>query len=143
MVGNCTPIDRIGVRYRTADLVRPAHDGLCACGRYDQALEGGILGRTDDMIVVRGVNIYPSALEQIVNGCPAVTEYRVRLLTARTLPELEVEVETLPGREPATVVAELEAEFDRALRLRVPVSVVPPGTLPRAEGKSKRFIRVE
>lgn len=141
-----TTLGRTGsplLRYRTGDLVRPAHYGLCACGRHDQALDGGILGRTDDMIIVRGVNIYPSALEQIIGGCPAVTEYRVRLLTTRALPEIEVEVELLPGAEPAQVVSQLETEFDRALRLRVPVTVLPPGTLPRAEGKTKRFIRTE
>ena len=130
-------------RYRTGDLVRPARDGLCECGRSDQALEGGILGRTDDMIIVRGVNIYPDALGQIIGGCAAVTEYRVRLLTDQALPQIEVEVEILPAAEASEVVSQLAAEFDRALRLRVPVTVLPPGTLPRPEGKTKRFLRVE
>jgi phenylacetate-CoA ligase len=58
-----TTLDRIGsplLRYRTGDLVKPHERVRCSCGRWDMALEGGILGRTDDMVVVRGVNVYPS-----------------------------------------------------------------------------------
>ena len=139
-----TTLGRIGsplLRYRTGDLVRPALETVCECGRNDLALEGGILGRTDDMIVVRGVNIYPSAIEQIVSSCPAATEYRVRVLANKTLPEIEVDVETISGADAGTVVSQLEAEFDRAFRMRVPVCTVTHGTLPRAEGKTKRFVK--
>jgi hypothetical protein len=71
----------------------------------------------------------------------AVTEYRVRMLTSNALPEIEVDVETIPGGDAASVVAQLQSEFDRAFRLRVPVFVVPSGTLPRAEGKTKHFVK--
>jgi len=141
-----TTLGRVGsplIRYRTGDLVKAAEDGMCECGRHDLALEGGILGRTDDMVIVRGVNIYPSAVEQIVGSCGEVTEYRVRVSTSDALPEIEVEVETVAGSDGGVVVEQLQAEFDRALRLRVPVVVVPPGTMPRSEGKSKRVLRVE
>jgi phenylacetate-CoA ligase len=139
-----TTLGRVGsplLRYRTGDLVKPALDTLCECGRNDLALDGGILGRTDDMMVVRGVNIYPSAVEQIVSSCAAVTEYRVRMLANNALPEIEVDVETVPDGDTAAVVAQLQSEFDRAFRLRVPVFVVPSGTLPRAEGKTKHFVK--
>ena len=139
-----TTLGRIGsplLRYRTGDLVKPSM-GLCECGRYEMALEGGILGRTDDMIIVRGVNIYPSAVEQIVGACTAVTEYRVRVLTRQALPEIEVDVETAADADVVAVAEQLQGEFDRSFRLRVPVVVLPPGTLPRSETKAKRFVKV-
>ena len=141
-----TTLGRVGsplLRYRTGDLVKPALDTACECGRCDLALEGGILGRTDDMVIVRGVNIYPSAVEQIVRGCAAVTEYRVRVLTPQALAEIEVEVETNPGAEASAVVEQLQNDFEVAFRLRVPVKVVAEGTLPRPEAKSKRVWRAE
>ncbi len=140
-----TTLGRLGspmFRYRTGDLVKIAQYGTCECGRNDLALEGGILGRTDDMVIVRGVNIYPSAVEQIISNCASVTEYRVRVFMNNALPEIEVDVETVAGADAGTVISHLEAGFDRAFRLRVPVSIVPPGTLPRAEGKTKHFVKV-
>jgi phenylacetate-CoA ligase len=138
-----TTLGRVGspaLRYRTGDLVKPS-TGACECGRNDLALEGGILGRVDDMIIVRGVNIYPSAVEQIVRACPGVTEFRARLLTTATLPQLEIDVEIAPGASADEVVQQLTAELERAFRLRIPVTVVPSGTLPRSEGKSRNFVK--
>ena len=66
----------------------------------DLALDGGILGRTDDMLVVRGVNVYPSAVENILRGFDAVREYRVEIQNHRTLPELSIQVETAPATAP-------------------------------------------
>jgi phenylacetate-CoA ligase len=137
-----TTLGRIGsplLRYRTGDLVKPS-SGLCACGRYELALEGGILGRTDDMVIVRGVNIYPSAVEQIISGCSEVIEYRVRVLRSNTLPEIEVDVELNADANEVAVIQQLQGEFDRAFRLRVPVTIVPQGNLPRSETKAKRFV---
>jgi phenylacetate-CoA ligase len=138
-----TTLGRIGtpaLRYRTGDLVKPSY-GLCECGRHEMALEGGILGRIDDMVIVRGVNIYPSAVEQIMSSCADVLEYRVHVSTSDALAEMEVQVETQPGASESVVVQELQGEFDRAFRLRVPVKIVPAGTLPRAETKAKRFVK--
>ncbi len=137
-----TTLGRIGspvLRYRTGDLVKPSY-GLCECGRHEMALEGGILGRIDDMVIVRGVNIFPSAVEQIMSSCADVLEYRVLVSTSDALAEMEVQVETQLGASEA-VVQELQGEFDRAFRLRVPVKIVPAGTLPRAETKAKRFVK--
>jgi phenylacetate-CoA ligase len=129
------------LRYRTGDLVKV--DGKpCVCGRADMALVGGILGRTDDMIVVRGVNIYPGAVEEIIRATDNVVEYEVRVSTARALTELSLRIE--PRAECADVaalVAGLEKKFQASFALRVPVSAVPPGTLPRFEMKAKRWIR--
>ncbi len=140
-----TNLGRVGsplLRYRTGDIVRASHDGLCDCGRFDMALEGGILGRTDDMVVVRGVNVYPSAVEEIVHGVGGVTEYRVHVIRGDALAELTIEAEFAPDlSRPDEQARQLEAAFARSLALRVPVTAVPPGTLPRAEAKSRRWIK--
>ncbi|HEY0548737.1 MAG TPA: AMP-binding protein [Verrucomicrobiae bacterium] len=138
-----TTLGRIGspmLRYRTGDLVKPSY-GLCECGRNEMALEGGILGRIDDMVIVRGVNIFPSAVEQIISSCADVLEYRAHVSTSDALAEMEVQVETQPGANESVVVERLQEEFERAFRLRVPVKIVPAGTLPRAETKAKRFVK--
>src|SRR5690606_40295165 len=76
-----TTLGRVGaplIRYRTGDMVRARAPARCRCGTHDLALEGGILGRSDDMVVVRGVNVYPSAVDQVIRESPGVGEYRVR-----------------------------------------------------------------
>ena len=134
-----TNLGRIGsplIRYRTGDLVH-AVPGKCACGTCDIALEGGILGRIDDMVVVRGVNIYPSAVEEILRS-HGITEYRVEVRTDRALTQLHIQVEAEEGAS-----ARLEAALTNAFSLRIPVASVPVGTLPRFEAKAKRWIRYD
>ncbi len=133
-----TNLGRIGsplIRYRTGDLVRAVR-GTCVCGTNDVALEGGILGRTDDMVVVRGVNIYPTAVEEVLRGA-GVTEYRVEVRTERALTELHIHVEAKPD-----AVGHLEAALTNAFSLRIPVTSVESGTLPRFEAKAKRWVRL-
>ncbi len=131
------------LRYRTGDVVQAAISSPCECGSYEMALEGGILGRTDDMLVVRGVNVYPSAIEQIVRSCGDVAEYRVEIHTDRTLPELKIRVEPVPDcSNDAGLADRLEASIRTAFNLRVSVSVVPAGSLPRFEMKAKRWVHV-
>lgn len=140
-----TTLDRLGspvVRYRTGDLVRRRPPGRCACGRCDTALVGGILGRTDDMVIVRGVNVFPSAVEHIVRACGGVTEYRVHVGESRGLAELRVDIEPAPDvPDAARLAASLEQGFQKAFALRIPVRLVPPGTLPRFEMKAQRWVR--
>lgn len=142
-----TNLGRLGsplIRYRTGDIVKTAATTPCLCGRYDFALEGGILGRTDDMVVVRGVNLYPSAIEAILRGFDAIAEYRVEVLTERSMLELRLQLEPKPDcADPDVLGREVEAAFRNAFDLRVPVALVPPGTLPRFELKAKRWVRVE
>jgi phenylacetate-CoA ligase len=141
-----TTLDRLGspvLRYRTGDLVKPRPSGLCACGRFELALEGGILGRCDDMVVVRGVNVFPSAVEEIVRGCGGVTEYRVLVESHASLLELRLEIEPAPDcSNPAEVARRLQKALQDAFSLRVPVQVVPAGHLPRFEMKARRWVRV-
>jgi phenylacetate-CoA ligase len=141
-----TTLGRVGsplLRYRTGDLVKlQSSEKPCACGRYEMALEGGILGRTDDMVVVRGVNIYPSAVDEIVRKEDGVVEYRVELSVDRAMPEISLQIEPAPQcRDVAGLVRNLERQFESALALRVPITTVPFGTLPRFEMKSRRWIR--
>ncbi len=91
-----TNLGRVGsplLRYRTGDLVERGPEGPCACGTGDLALRGGILGRSDDMVVVRGVNVYPSAIDNILRACGGVAEYRVEVHEGHPLVELRIQVE--------------------------------------------------
>jgi len=129
----CSPL----IRYRTGDIVCPEPPGLCPCGTSDLALNGGILTRADDMVVVRGVNVYPAAIEEIVRSHAGAGEYRVTVGEDRALVELWLEVE---GEDHA-LAHHLETALRDALSLRIPVSVVPPGFLPRFELKARRWVR--
>jgi phenylacetate-CoA ligase len=134
-----TNLGRLGsplLRYRTSDMVQAAPEERCECGTEDLALNGGILGRTDDMLVVRGVNVYPSAVENILRGFAAVSEYRVEIHNQRALPELSIQVE---ASDP-TLTHQLEAALTNAFALRIPVSLAPPGSLPRFEMKARRWV---
>ena len=144
-----TTLKRIGsplIRYRTGDLVRlaPHHSSNepCECGRFDLALEGGILGRTDDMVVVRGVNVYPTAVEQIIREFNEITEFQVQISHKGSLAEMHVLIEpSHQARNVAALVAAVEKALQTALSLRIPVTTAAPNTLPRAELKAKRWIR--
>jgi len=144
-----TTLGRLGsplLRYRTGDLVKPTaysmNSAPCACGRNELALEGGILGRTDDMVVVRGVNVYPSAVEEIMRATSGIAEYQVQISTAKALPEMTVQIEPTPEcADVAEVVRNLERTFETAMALRVPITTAPIGTLPRFEMKGKRWVR--
>ena len=145
-----TTLGRTGsplLRYRTGDLVKQGAGGReqgkpCACGRYELALDGGILGRVDDMVIVRGVNVYPSAVEEIIRSCKGVAEYRVKINKERSLAEMSVEIEPAADcRDVPALVAQVGKAFETALALRVPVSSVATGGLPRFEMKATRWIR--
>ncbi|MBX7167248.1 MAG: phenylacetate--CoA ligase family protein [Pirellulales bacterium] len=131
-----TSLGRIGcpvIRYRTGDLVRPVwqHD---ARSRF-VLLDGGILGRADDMMIIRGVNIFPSAIEQILRSFPEVIEYRMTARRVEAMDHLIIEIEDRLD-QPLRVAEELRLR----LGLKVEVQGVPLGTLPRFEGKGKRFV---
>jgi len=136
-----TTLGRAGapvIRYRTGDLVRPrwpTAEEIAAGGCPWVRLEGGVVGRSDDMLVVRGVNIFPGAIDDIVRGFPEVVEYRLTVSTRESLDVLHLEIEDRLS-EPGRVARELQLR----LGLRVEVAAVPGGTLPRFEGKARRII---
>jgi len=131
-----TTLGRAGcpvLRYRTGDLVRPIwqHDRRI---RY-VLLDGGVLGRADDMMIIRGVNIFPSGVEQILRSFPEVLEHRLTAYKAAEMDQLLVEIEDRLD-QPARVADELRLR----LGLRIDVRCVPLGSLPRFEGKGSRFV---
>jgi phenylacetate-CoA ligase len=128
------------IRYRTGDVV-VRRSGPCVCGRTFARLEGGILARVDDMLNVRGVNVYPSAVEAIVRRFSEVAEYRATVAHHGSLRELSVEIELLPGALRTSALTDrLGAALRDALGLTVPVRVVDRGVLPRFEMKARRFV---
>jgi len=131
------------IRYRTGDLVRRSKYTRCACGRYEMALPGGILGRLDDMVFVRGVNIYPAAIDNIVRSFREIAEYRVLLATKKSMAEIEVEIETIEKcMDESDVAARLQRAFQTAFNLRIPVKLVPRGSLPHFEMKGRRWLKI-
>ena len=110
-------------------------------GRTLARAEGGILSRADDMVCVRGVNVYPTAVEAVVRRFPEVAEFRSTVSTRATLGSLRVEIELEPDAPDDTDVATRVAQAVReAMGLSVPVQVVEPLTLPRFEMKARRFV---
>jgi phenylacetate-CoA ligase len=129
------------IRYRTGDLVQ-LDETPCRCGRTFARLAGGILGRADDMVVVRGVNVFPSAIEGVLREFPEVSEFRIEVYSKRSMAELRVLLDPQDGPPAATSLAERVADrlHDRLL-LRVPCELVPAGSLPRFELKARRVVR--
>lgn len=136
-----TSLGRYGlpvIRYHTNDLVRPRWPGNAS--RAEGAsrfvlLEGGVLGRTDDMVIVRGVNIFPSSIEQILRSFPEILEFRITIRKQGELDELVVEVEDRL-QKPSRIAKELQLQ----LGLKVDVRLAPMMSLPRFEGKGERFV---
>jgi phenylacetate-CoA ligase len=120
------------IRYRTGDVVRPSVGWR---GREDFVfLQGGVLGRVDDMRIVRGVNVFPSAVDAVVREFAEIVEYRATISRESALDEMSIEVE---GEVDDTRrIAEI---IGLRLGFRVDVRVVDPGTLPRFEGKGRRL----
>ncbi len=125
------------VRYRTGDVVAVNPD-RCACGRTSLRFEGGILGRADDMVIVRGVNVFPAAVENIVRGFPEVIEFRVTVSRERQMDEMDVEIELGEGADAALPQA-IAAKLASMLAFRPRVRRVERNALPRFELKAKRF----
>jgi phenylacetate-CoA ligase len=140
-----TTLGRTGspvLRYRTGDFVRPVHFDRrpCACGRFELGLEGGILGRTDEMVIVRGVNIYPTAVEEIVRSFSDVAEYEVQVDKSSSLAELLLHIEPQAECKDASgLLKRVEGALQTAFQLRVRVKLAAPGSLPRFEMKARRW----
>jgi phenylacetate-CoA ligase len=126
------------LRYRTRDLVRISHDP-CPCGRTFARISE-VLGRTDDMMIIRGVNVFPSQIEHALLGVDGLEPHYQILLGTRPDHQtgLRVRVET-SSPDPALEDRAREA-FRNALDLSVAVELVPPRTIPRSEGKAVRVV---
>jgi phenylacetate-CoA ligase len=136
-----TNLGRVGspvIRYRTGDRVRLAPTS-CACGRTLMRLQGGILGRLDDMLIVRGVNVFPAAIEGVVRRFSMVDEFQIEVFRDGELDEVRVLVEL----EDTAGVRPVQEALREALGIRLEVAAVPPRSLPRYELKARRVVRRE
>ena len=131
-----TCLGRIGspvVRYRTGDLVRPVLDHGHAC-RFVK-LAGGVLGRVDDMMIIRGVNVFPASIEQILRSFEQVVEFRTTAFKQGAMDQLKIEVESATDD-----IEPVRLALQNKLGFRVDVEQVADQTLPRFEAKGKRFV---
>jgi len=126
------------IRYRTGDVVI-VNEETCECGRTFLRLENGIIGRADDMVTVRGVNVFPSAIENLVRYYAEVVEFRVTVSKQGELDELIIEIEVNEGADGDAVSQAIGQSIQGALGLRPIVKAVASGTLPRFKLKAKRF----
>jgi phenylacetate-CoA ligase len=129
------------IRYRTRDMTRFL-PGDCPCGRTSRRI-ARIQGRADDMLIIRGINVYPRTIETILMEDSALgNNYAIVVDRRPTLPELEARVELsspASAEETEAVASRLQARLMETIRLRVEVKVGPPGSVPRTElGKAKR-----
>lgn len=123
------------IRYRTGDRVRLSRQ-QCSCGSPFVKVLGGIQGRVDDMFTVRGVNLFPSQVEDIVRRYPDVVEFVIERRRERQMDEVQLLIETA-GDDFST--DRMEADLRQALGVRLGCRVVKRGTLPRSELKAKRI----
>ncbi len=138
-----TNLGRIGsplIRYRTGDLVR-IDPKPCPCGTPWRRFAGGILGRTDDMIHVRGNNVYPSSLEAVIRRFPEIVEYRIIVDQTGPLTDLAIEIEPTPGADRSLLSEAVARAIRDELLFRVAIRTVDPGSLPRFEMKARRIFR--
>ena len=136
-----TNLGRIGypvIRYRSGDLV-VLNQQKCTCGRSYARFEGGVLGRADDMVVVRGINVFPSAVENLVRQCESVEEFRITVTTEREMGNLAIELELSKNANLESARKTVDQAIQNELSLRPEITLVPPGSLPRFEMKAKRF----
>lgn len=132
----CQPL----VRFRTGDIITLTGTDRAACGR--SAPRFRVVGRSDDMVVVRGLNAFPAQVAAILNAIPALSgEYRIVLPGGGPYDHLPVEAELAAG---ATAdPSQVEAAIKRGLGMTARVTLLPFGSLPRTEGKTRRVFRKE
>ena len=129
------------VRFRTNDVIAITGEGACACGR--EATRFRVLGRSDDMVVVRGINVFPTAVGGVIGGFDALSgEFRIRLKGSGPYDRLPVEAELAEGAEASGALAlSVEDAIKATLRASASVTLLPAASMPRTGGKTKRLIR--
>jgi phenylacetate-CoA ligase len=128
------------IRYRTGDRVVVSRQP-CSCGSPFAKMLGGIRGRVDDMFTVRGVNLFPSQVEELVRRQPSISEFCIQIRQERGMEEVTVLCES-GGQDGEAAVSQLAHALRLALGVRINCQLAPAGTLPRSELKSRRLIRV-
>ena len=106
-------------------------------------LKGGVLGRVDDMVVVRGVNVFPSAVENIIREFAEIEEFRVEIFNREAMREIKLIVEPSPDHSSSAALRDQIAQRMRQrIGLRPVIELVAPGALPRFELKARRFFKL-
>jgi phenylacetate-CoA ligase len=139
-----TTLGRAGMpvlRYRTGDLVEMTTEP-CACGRQLARIKGGVLGRADDMLSVRGVNLYPAVIDNLIRAVPPIIEYEVEIRRVSEMDDLLLKIETDERSSFVEVEQTILAAFRAQLNIRVSVAQAERGSLPRYEFKARRYKRV-
>jgi phenylacetate-CoA ligase len=139
MTKECVPL----LRYRTRDIAAVTHE-TCACGRTLARISKPV-GRTDDMLIIRGVNVFPSQVESVLLNIPEASPYYMLIIDrVGALDTLEIQVELTPDvpvdqiRTLETIQKKIRSQVDSTLGLAAAIRLLPPQTLPRVEGKAKR-----
>jgi phenylacetate-CoA ligase len=138
-----TNLERWGsplIRYRTGDLVK-ADQASCDCGLPFVRLGDGILGRTDDMIHIRGNNVYPTALDSVIGRFVEVAEYQIEIDESGSLPEVRIQLEPVHDAAAEQLADRVGRAIHEAFMFRAHVNTVAMGSLPRFEMKAKRIQR--
>jgi phenylacetate-CoA ligase len=130
------------IRYCTGDMVR-ARTAPHPTGPAYLWLDGGILTRADDMVTIRGVNVYPTAVEAVVRAHADVTEFRATVAHESAMRHLTVEIEVRPGIDGAAIAEAVALGLKEALGLTVAVRAVAANSLPRFEMKARRFVMAD
>jgi phenylacetate-CoA ligase len=126
------------LRYRTRDITRLSRE-RCDCGRTHVRIRR-ITGRNDDMLIVRGVNVYPSQIEAVLVGLPDIApHYQLVLERKGSLDEVTVEVEAAPGAQAyEKIAAAARHHIKSMIGISTDVVVKKPGEIPRSQGKAVR-----
>jgi phenylacetate-CoA ligase len=134
---DCQPL----VRFRTGDVLKITETDPCACGRTGFRFR--VVGRSDDMVVVRGINVFPTMVAAVINGNDRLSgEYRIRLNGSGPYSQLPLEVELASKTEAEEgVAAEVVRQIKEKLGVTASVTLIAPGGLPRTSGKTKRVIK--
>lgn len=134
---DCQPL----VRFRTGDIILIENTDTCKCGCAGFRFR--VIGRSDDMVVVRGLNMFPTMVAAVVTSFAQLSgDYRIMLDTPPPYDHLPVHVELAAGgQDDGTLGPRIEAEFKKKLGATLRVTILPYGTFPRTEGKTKRVIR--
>lgn len=137
----CSPL----IRYRTRDITRII-SGQCECGRTFRRIDR-IAGRTDDMLIIRGVNVFPSQIEEVITKFPEITaQYQIVLTQKGPLDHVQLQVETVPEfpfdevRRLERLKKDITGELKSNLQVAIEVKIVEPKTIERSEGKAKRIL---
>jgi phenylacetate-CoA ligase len=135
-----TNLGRVGmpvIRYQTGDRVKLSKEP-CKSGRTFQLLDGGVIGRVDDVIIIRGVNVFPSALENIIRQSPEIGEFAVDIYRRSELDDLDIRIE-ISKSDPDVATSDLSKRIRSSIGIRANIKAVPYGSLPRFDLKARRF----